>query len=40
MPTLTMISLLNLATIVAVGLLVGSEVCLTAFHQPCVTEAR
>ena len=34
MPILTMMSLLNLFTVFAVGLLVGSEVCLTAFTNP------
>jgi uncharacterized membrane protein len=38
MPSVTILSLLDIATIVCIGLLVGSEVCLTVFTNPVVTK--
>ena len=38
MPTMTMLSFLDIATIVCIGLLVGSEVCLTVFANPALAK--
>src|SRR5271155_2300715 len=38
MPTMTMFSLLDIATIVCIGLLVGSEFCLTFFTNPVLAK--
>ena len=38
MSTITMLSLLDITTIVCIGLLVGSEVCLTAFTNPVLAK--
>ena len=38
MPTMTMLSLLDIATIVCIGLLVGSELCLTVFTNPVLAK--
>jgi hypothetical protein len=35
---MTLLSLLNIATIVCIGLLAGSEVCLTVFTNPVLAE--
>ena len=37
-PTMTMLSLLDIATIVCIGLLAGSEVCLTVFTNPVLAK--